>query len=42
VTTTWGGLGSHRRGTSSISRIIHDMFGISTAVHLIVQNRDAA
>lgn len=39
VTTTWGALGSHRGGTSSISRIIHERFGIPTVVHFIVQNR---
>jgi methylenetetrahydrofolate reductase (NADPH) len=39
VTTTWGALGSHRGGTASISRIIHERFKIPTVVHFILQNR---
>lgn len=37
VTTTWGALGSPRGGTASISRLIHERFGVPAVVHLNIQ-----
>lgn len=39
VTTTWGAMGSARGGTASLSRIIHERFGVPTVVHLSIQNK---
>ncbi len=39
VTTTWGAMGSARGGTTSLSRIIRERFGVPTVVHLSIQGK---